>query len=306
MKPARIIVICVAAVAAIGLALVVRAMGSPSKEPTAVATAAPVETRPMARVLVAAKDLQPGRRLDESDLDWKEWPVDQVNPAFITDGSTPIPAAGEPASGDEGDAKPEGAVAAVTRAATNLATGGAKADYVGSVVREPILAGEPIVMRKIVRAGDSGYMAAYLEPGMRAMAIRVTVETAAGGFILPGDRVDVVLTRETTLGNIGASEGDRSKFTSATVMQNIKVLAIDQSTRAGDDEQTVIGATATLEVGPRDAEALALAKSEGELSLILRSYADTGGPSGRVSAGPRESSAVRVYRGGAPEVVVVQ
>ena len=306
MKPARIIVICVAAVAAIGLALVVRAMGSPSKEPTAVATAAPVETRPMARVLVAAKDLQPGRRLDESDLDWKEWPVDQVNPAFITDGSTPIPAAGEPASGDEGDAKPEGAVAAVTRAATNLATGGAKADYVGSVVREPILAGEPIVMRKIVRAGDSGYMAAYLEPGMRAMAIRVTVETAAGGFILPGDRVDVVLTRETTLGNIGASEGDRSKFTSATVMQNIKVLAIDQSTRAGDDEQTVIGATATLEVGPRDAEALALAKSEGELSLILRSYADTGGPSGRVSAGPRQSAAVRVYRGGAPEVVVVQ
>ena len=306
MKPARIIVICVAAVAAIGLALVVRAMGSPSKEPTAVATAAPVETRPMARVLVAAKDLQPGRRLDESDLDWKEWPVDQVNPAFITDGSTPIPAAGEPASDEEGDAKPEGAVAAVTRAATNLATGGAKADYVGSVVREPILAGEPIVMRKIVRAGDSGYMAAYLEPGMRAMAIRVTVETAAGGFILPGDRVDVVLTRETTLGNIGASEGDRSKFTSATVMQNIKVLAIDQSTRAGDDEQTVIGATATLEVGPRDAEALALAKSEGELSLILRSYADTGGPSGRVSAGPRESSAVRVYRGGAPEVVVVQ
>jgi pilus assembly protein CpaB len=304
MKPARIIVICVAAVAAIGLALVVRAMGSPSGEPVAVATAAPVETRPMARVLVAAKDLQPGRRLDEADLEWKEWPADQVNPAFITDGSTPVPAA--EADEEKEASKPAGAVAAVTRAATNLATGGAKADYVGSVVREPILAGEPIIMRKIVRAGDSGYMAAYLEPGMRAMAIRVTVETAAGGFILPGDRVDVVLTRETTLGNIGASEGDRSKFTSATVMQNIKVLAIDQSTRAGDDEQTVIGATATLEVGPRDAEALALAKSEGELSLILRSYADTGGPSGRVSAGPRQSSAVRVYRGGAPEVVVVQ
>lgn len=298
MKPARIIVICVAAVAAIGLALVVRAMGSPSREPVAVAAAAPAETRPMAKVLVAAKDLQAGRRLDVSDLEWKDWPVDDVNPAFITDGSVPISAAAEKA-----DAKPAGAVAAVTRAANDLATGGAKADYVGSVVREPILAGEPIVMRKIVRAGDSGYMAAYLEPGMRAMAIRVTVETAAGGFILPGDRVDVVLTRATTL---GGTEGDRSKFTSATVMQNIKVLAIDQSTRAGDDAQTVIGATATLELGPRDAEALALAKSEGELSLILRSYADTGGPSGRVSAGPRQSSAVRVYRGGAPEVVVVQ
>jgi len=306
MKPARIIVICVAAVAAVGLALVVRAMGSPSKEPVAVAAAAPVEARPMAKVLVAAKDLQPGRRLEESDLEWKDWVVDNINPAFITDGSVPIPGAGEPAAAEKADDKPAGAVAAVTRAATNLATGGAKADYVGSVVREPILAGEPIVMRKIVRAGDSGYMAAYLEPGMRAMAIRVTVETAAGGFILPGDRVDVVLTRETTLGNLGATEGDRAKFASSTVMQNIKVLAIDQSTRAGDDEQTVIGATATLEVGPRDAEALALAKSEGELSLILRSYADTGGPSGSVSAGSRQSAAVRVYRGGAPEVVVVQ
>ncbi|MEY4556653.1 MAG: hypothetical protein RL093_1772 [Pseudomonadota bacterium] len=306
MKPARIIVICVAAVAAIGLALVVRAMGSPSNSPTAVASAAAVPVRPMARVLVAAKDLQPGQRLTESDLAWKDWPVDEVNPAFITDGTTPLPAAAAAEGAAPAAARPEGAVASVTRAATDLTTGGAKADYVGSVVREPILAGEPIVGRKIVRAGDSGYMAAYLEPGMRAMAIRVTVETAAGGFILPGDRVDVLLTRETTMANMGAQEGDRSKFASSTVMQNIKVLAIDQSTRAGDDEQAVVGATATLEVGPRDAEALALAKSEGELSLVLRSYADTGGPSGRVAPVVRQSSAVRVYRGGAPEVVVVQ
>ncbi|MDO9076259.1 MAG: Flp pilus assembly protein CpaB [Brevundimonas sp.] len=305
MKPARIIVICVAAVAAIGLALVVRAMGSPSNSPTAVAAAA-VPARPMAKVLVAAKDLQPGQRLTESDLAWKEWPVDEVNPAFITDGTTPLPAVEAAEGAAPAAARPEGTVASVTRAATNLTTGGAKADYVGSVVREPILAGEPIVSRKIVRAGDSGYMAAYLEPGMRAMAIRVTVETAAGGFILPGDRVDVLLTRETNLSNMGAQEGDRSKFASSTVMQNIKVLAIDQSTRAGDDEQAVVGATATLEVGPRDAEALALAKSEGELSLVLRSYADTGGPSGRVAPAVRQSSAVRVYRGGAPEVVVVQ
>ena len=306
MKPAKIAVIAVAAVAAIGLALVVRAMGS-GGEPTAVATAAPVDTRPMAQVLVAAKDLAPGQRLSDADLAWKEWAVDEVNPAFITDGSVPIPTSAEPEPTTE-DAKPEGAVASVTRAATNLATGGAKADYIGSVVREPILAGEPIIARKIVRAGDSGYMAAYLEPGMRAMSIGIAVDTAAGGFILPGDRVDVLLTRETTLSNIGAQEGDRSKFTSSTVMQNVKVLAIDQSTRAGDDAQTVVGATATLEVAPMDAETLALAKAEGELSLSLRSYADTGGPSGRTSAPPRQQqpSAVRVYRGGAPEVVVVQ
>ena len=306
MKPARIIVICVAAVAAIGLALVVRAMGSPTQQPTAVATAAAVEARPMAKVLVAAKDLKPGQRLADGDMAWKDWPIDEVNPVFITDGSVPVPSPAA-ADADKAEVKPAGAVASVTRAASNLGTGGAKADYIGSVVREPILAGEPIVMRKIVRAGDSGYMAAYLEPGMRAMAIKVSVETAAGGFILPGDRVDVVLTRETNARNADTSEGDRAKFTAATVMQNIKVLAVDQSTRAGDDEQTVIGATATLEVGQRDAEALALAKSEGELSLILRSYADTGGPSGRVTAaGPRQTTAVRVFRGGAPEVVVTQ
>ena len=306
MKPAKIAVICIAAVSAIGLALVVRAMGSSGQAVSTAAAAPAVAARPMAKVLVAARDLAPGKRLTDADLAWKDWPVDEVNPAFITDGSVPIPQAAAAPAAEKAAPRPQGAVAAAARAAVGGAAGGGKADSFGSVVREPILAGEPIIGRKIVRAGDSGYMAAYLEPGMRAMAIRVNVETAAGGFILPGDRVDLVLTREANLGNVGASEGDRSKFTSATVLQNIKVLAIDQSTRAGDDEQAVVGATATLEVGPRDAEALALAKSEGELSLVLRSYADTAGPSGRVQTVRTQSSAVRVYRGGAPEVVVVQ
>lgn len=316
MKPAKIAVICIAALAAIGLALVVRAMGSSGK-PTATAVAA-VEAPPMAKVLVAAKDLEPGRRLTDADLAWKDWPVAEVNPVFITDGSVPVPAA-PPAEGEgkapakADDAKPakaEGAAARVTRAATDLATGGAKADFIGSVVREPILAGEPIVARKIVRAGDSGYMAAYLEPGMRAMAIRVTVETAAGGFILPGDRADVLLTREVKLPS-GAAGGETSKFVAATVMQNVKVLAIDQATRAAEDAQAVVGATATLEVSARDAEVLALAKSEGELSLVLRSYADTAGPSGRVAGATSRGNAaasggvVRVYREGQAEAVAV-
>ncbi|SDQ90556.1 Flp pilus assembly protein CpaB [Brevundimonas sp. 374] len=304
MKPARIVVICIAAVSAIGLALVVRAMGSSSNEPTTPAAAAPVEVRPMAKVLVAAKDLEPGKRLVEADLEWKDWPVDEVNPVFITDGSTPVPA--KPAA-ESATAKATDAVNRVAKAATELATTGAKSDYIGSVVREPILAGEPIVSRKIVRAGDSGYLAAYLEPGMRAMAIAVTVESAAGGFILPGDRVDVVLTAETN--RDGAVEGaTKSKFASGVVLQNIKVLAIDQATRVGDDAQAVVGATATLEVRPQDSVLLAQAKSEGELSLSLRSYADTAGPSGatrRPSAAVSQPQAVRIYRGGAPEVVAV-
>ncbi|MBD3833843.1 Flp pilus assembly protein CpaB [Brevundimonas bullata] len=316
MKPAKIAVICIAAVAAIGLALVVRAMGSSSGAPAATAVAA-VEAVPMAKVLVAAKNLEPGSRLTDADLTWKDWPIAEVNPVFITDGSVPIPAAAEGAAkeakpaDDKADKvkKAEDAAARVSRAATALATGGAKADYIGAVVREPILAGEPIVARKIVRAGDSGFMAAYLEPGMRAMAIRVTVETAAGGFILPGDRADVLLTRQVKM-PVGSASGEDTKFVSATVMQNVKVLAIDQATRAADDAQAVVGATATLEISGRDAEVLALAKSEGELSLVLRSYADTAGPSGRTPAATRRSDAaanvVRVYREGQAEAVVVR
>lgn len=313
MKPARIAVICIAAVAAIGLAIVVRTMGSSDGEVATTAAAAVVPARPMAKVLVAARDLEPGQRLANGDLSWKDWAVDEVNPAFITDGSVELPGdkdedetkAGEEAGAEAAAATATGAVASVARRASVAAVGGSEADYYGSVVREPILAGEPIISRKIVRAGDSGYMAAYLEPGYRAMAIRVTVETAAGGFILPGDRVDVLLTRETKLENIGDTEG--SKFASSTVMQNVKVLAIDQSTRAGEDEQAVVGATATMEVRPGDAEALALAKSEGELSLVLRSYADTSGPTGRVAPPPtRESQTVRVFRGNEPQTVVVQ
>ena len=311
MKPAKIAVICIAAVAAIGLALVVRAMGSSGK-PTAVAVAA-VEAPPMAKVLVAAKDLEPGRRLTDADLAWKDWPVAEVNPVFITDGSVPVPgaAAAPAAAAKPADEKAEKiqraeqAAARVTRAAAALSTGGAKADYIGAVVREPILAGEPIIARKIVRAGDSGYMAASLEPGMRAMAIRVTVETAAGGFILPGDRADVLLTRE-----VKTPGADAAKFVTATVMQNVKVLAIDQSIRAAEDAMAVVGATATLEISGPDAEVLALAKSEGDLSLVLRSYADTAGPSGRTAAATRRNEAaanvVRVHREGQTEAVVVR
>ncbi len=303
MKPARIAVICIAAVSAIGLALVVRAMGSPSGDAVTVASAAE-PARPMAKVLVAARDLAPGQRLVDADLEWKDWPADEVNPAFITDGTVAVPQGDAEAEPEKADST----VARVTRAANELATGGAKADYFGSVVREPILAGEPIVGRKIVRAGDSGYMAAYLEPGMRAMAIGVSTESAAGGFILPGDRVDVILTVELER-SASETQPNAPKFVSQVVLQNVKVLAVDQSTRAEDDQQAVVGATATLEVAPRDTETLALAKAAGTLSLVLRSYADTAGPSGRVGA-PRAATAsqpasVRIFRGGEPEVVSI-
>lgn len=322
MKPAKIAVIVVAAIAAIGLALVVRSMGSSSQ---ADKTEAVVEAAPTAKILVAAVDLQPGRRLMASDMVWKDWPLADVNPAFITDGSVPIPAAatsGEaaPAKADEKEGN------AATRAIEAVASinGPTAADaFVGSVVRESILAGEPIVLRKIVRPGESGYLAAFLDPGMKAMSIPVSVDTAAGGFILPGDRVDVVLTREVEVPNPANPENTIKRNVSSTVMQNLKILAIDQSAQPPTEEMAVVGATATLEVNARDAETLALARAEGSLTLLLRSYADASGPRGLIpgavrrgdmaprrastaSGNPDDGRTVRVFRGEAtPELVVL-
>jgi pilus assembly protein CpaB len=259
-------------------------------------------------VLVAARDLQPGKRLEPADMEWKDWPIDGLNPTYITDGSTPLPATeadADPAP-DTVENQVEGAVEGAGRVVARVAGTGAQTDYVGAVVREAFVAGEPIVVRKIVRSGDSGFLAAYLEPGMRAMAIRVSVETAAGGFILPGDRVDVIMTRELR-SNSSTPDSAGRRHVTTTVMQNVKVLAIDQTTQAGDD-QAVVGATATLEVSPGDAEVMSLARAEGDLSLVLRSYADAAGPSGRtgrLGAGA-DSHTVRVHRGDQVDVVVVQ
>lgn len=329
MKPVRILVLAVAAVAAVGLAVVVR--GALSGKATSEAVAEPVRApapppKPMAKVLVAARDLKIGDRLTPQDMTWQDWPLEAVNPAFVTDGAaTPArtAAAAGPVKAETskptGEAKAteaaaadsiaresgEKAVTAVTRAVTDLADGGPKAQFAGAVVREPMLKGEPMVERKLVRAGQSGYLAVVLPPGMRAMAVPVKVETAAGGFILPGDRVDVLLSRQVQTAD------SRTVFASSTVLQNIKVLAVDQVTQPAKDASSVVGATATLEVGAREAEALALAKAEGDLSLVLRSYADVGEPSGKTAGGaPAQatvtaSRAVRVFRNGQSSEVTV-
>jgi pilus assembly protein CpaB len=250
--------------------------------------------------------------------------VESVNAAFVTDGSVTIadpaqPAAATDADGDKkSDGKaapakagktPEGEVASaaatVTRAVDRLGGGGPKAAYVGAVVREPFLAGEPIVDGKVVRAGESGFMAVVLQPGMRAMSVPITVETASGGFILPGDRVDVLLSAQIQSEN---EEGaPRKAFMANLVLQNVKVLAIDQATQPEKGATTVVGATATLEVGPREAEALALAKAQGDLSLVLRSYADVGGPTGVATASrtSQRGASVRIFRNGESTSVAV-
>ena len=297
MGPARVIILIVALTAAIGAAVVVRGMAKGQAQPVvAVAPAAPVVERPMTEVLIAKRDLPPGTVLVEEDMAWQAWPKDSMNELFVTKETT------FNADNEKGVAK---VAATAAEAAKDAMTGPAPgmAGLLGAVVREAILAGEPMTARKLVRPGTAGIMAITLDPGMRAMAVPLSAESAAGGFILPGDHVDVVHSREVE------NAGGAKRFVSGTVMRNVKVLAIDQAT--GAEGAAVVGATATLQVDARQAEVLVLAKSQGSLTLVLRSYADTAGLAQTVAQADTsedlafKSPEVRVFRSTKPDVVTV-
>jgi pilus assembly protein CpaB len=294
MGPVRVVILAVALVAAVGAALLVRGIAK-GQATAPVAAAAPVVERPMTEVLVAKRDLPAGTVLTEEDMAWQAWPKDSVNESFITQASAPAA---------EGEGAVVKKVAEAAEAAKEKMTGphAPIAGLIGAVVREEILAKEPMSTRKLVRAGSAGIMAATLDSGMRAMAVPLSPESAAGGFILPGDHVDVVQSRQAD-----SEEGAR-RYVSGTVLRNVKVLAIDQA--IGSKDAAVVGATATLELTPSQAEVLVLAKSEGQLTLVLRSYADTAGrPETVLSENGRDmalkASVVRVYRSGQPADVAV-
>jgi pilus assembly protein CpaB len=294
MNPLRVMIVLVAAVSAIGLAVVMqKAMGGKAA-PAAVVQAPAAADKPMTQVLVAKRDLVIGERLTAADVTWQAWPSDAINAAFITNGAAaPVPtkttakaakAVGDVADGMIGGVTPEKAIE-------------------GAIVRDPILAGEPITPRKIVRGGEGGYLSVVLSPGKRAMAVPVTSETAVGGFVLPGDRVDVLQTHEGQSG--GEGEAATKTVVAETILQNVRVLALDQSTAAEKDAKTIVAATATIEVGPTEAEALARAKAAGPVTLILRAYTDLGGPSG-LGVRSQESNVVRVNRGGQTSNIAVR
>jgi len=298
MSPVRIAVVILAAlIGSAGLALFARTMASPPKHSAA---AAPMVVQaPMTRVLVAAHDLQPGDRLASGDFTWQDWPKSSINPQFVTDGPANAPAKATIT---------DKVVAVATMKARDTLSGGAAgaaADYVGAIVRVPLLKGEPLIASKVVKGTDAGVLAVSLDPGMRAMAVPMSAESAAGGFILPGDHVDVVQSRKVD------EPGGQQKFASGAVLRNVRVLAIDQQTRTGTKISAQVAQTATLEVTPEQAELLALSKSQGELTLILRSYADIVGPT-RAGGGPRAvqtatvaPTIVKVFRNGTAADVMV-
>ena len=133
------------------------------------------------------------------------------------------------------------------------------------------------------------------------------MDTGAGGFVLPGDHVDVILNVKMQ-GSSDFHAGPAQPVQSRTVMRNLTVLAIDQTTQPKAGAASLVGATATLEVPAEDTEELAKAKDEGTLLLALRSYADMAGPAGRatpppapprlrLASAPSHDVIVRVYRG---------
>jgi pilus assembly protein CpaB len=197
----------------------------------------PVAAAPTTEVLVAAKTLDPGQRLEGADLKWQPWPAEAV---------------------------PAGSLA-------RASNGNAMTRLEGAFVRSSILAGEPVREDKLIKAEGSGYMAAIIRPGMRAIATEISPETGVGGFVLPNDRVDVLLTR--------AEKGGQGKdiFVTETILYDVRVLAIDQAVGEKADQKVVLGKIATLELDPRQAERLALARRLGTLSLALRGLSDQSG-----------------------------
>lgn len=229
-------------------------------------------------VLVATQDIPLGTRLNAGVINWKKWPSEALSPNYINRKNSPQ----------------------------------VMEEMVSAVARTTIYAGEPIVQRKVAMAGDRGQMAAILEPGMRAVSTRISVDSAAGGFILPGDRVDIVLTTLVlNTPKAGAATGQKN-YVATTIMENVHVLAIGQIFGdATQGEASILGSTALLELSQTDAELMTEAQSKGDVSLILRGL-DNRRPGFVPSAAtkPREkSSAVSsmvIYRNGQPQTVAIQ
>jgi pilus assembly protein CpaB len=200
------------------------------------AAAAPVPTGP--KILVARKALPVGTIIDAEALGYQPWPKELVQSAYYAEGA------------------PDSDISKL----------------LGTVVRNPVTAGQPLTRGSLVGPKDRGFLAAALGPGMRAVTVPVNAASGVAGFVFPGDRVDLVLTQNVE----GGGDGPKLKV-SETIVRNIRVLATDQRTDSKDEDGKIevkTFANVTMEVTPRIAEKIAVAQSVGSLTLSLRSIAD--------------------------------
>ncbi|QKG70180.1 Flp pilus assembly protein CpaB [Erythrobacter mangrovi] len=233
MDRKKLLLLVGALIIAVGTALIARSMFAGASAPQA--EAAQVEPQGP-KVLVAQRALPVGTIISADAIGYQLWPQELVQDAYFLEGEADM------------------------------------AKLLGTVVRHPITAGEPVTQGSLVSPGDRGFLAAALTPGMRAITVPVSAQSGVAGFVFPGDRVDMVLTQTIT----GAEES--SLKASETIIRNLRVLATDQSTtqEKGEDGSTIVKAfrTVTLEVTPVIAEKIAVAQTIGTLSLSLRSLAD--------------------------------
>ncbi|MGH1421368.1 MAG: Flp pilus assembly protein CpaB [Hyphomonas sp.] len=244
MSPMRIIVLIGSLIAAAAAAFLVQRIATPTTvtatvtEQQTITQVAEVEVSEV-QVLVSRRDMKPGDLIREEDLEWAPWPEESLVEGFVTEELTPD--------------------------AIEVTAGG--------IARTPIYIREPINTRKIVSKGEQGLMAALITQGMRAISVEISTESASGGFILPNDRVDLILTHDVEV----TSEGKTTERpVSVSILTNARVLAIDQVYRTGEDGgASYVGNVATLEVTPKEAEMISLSQSLGSLSLSLRPYSES-------------------------------
>lgn len=245
----KVFIFLLASAAAGGAAWLTTQTGTESATAQDEARTAPV---PMVDVLVSAADISGGEILSPDKLRWEPWPEQTVNEKFITR-----------------RARPE-----------------AMQELAGTFLNSGFAADEPIREARLM-AANKNLLSNKIEAGKRAAAVKVSAESAAGGFILPGDRVDVIQTV-----TIPGSDSQASRNQSRIIIANVRVLAIDQ-TAAQTPEGTAVGKTATLELLPGDVERIMAAEASGMLSLTLRSVADHGEHTAVVRSDPVRSVLVR-------------
>jgi len=264
MNTARIVVLTIA-LGAGGVAAYLARGASDNKS----APSEPTAQMQTVDVLVAKSDIGLGQSLKPGDVQWQTWPATSTSNTFIRRAERPD-------------------------ATTQVA---------GSIARAPFIAGEPIREQKLVKADGSGFMAAILPTGMRAISTEISPETGAGGFILPNDRVDVILSKREK----NPERSGPDIINSEIILTNVRVLAIDQAPKEKDGQNAVVGKTVTLELKPEQAETLARARQSGTLALALRSIADLNMVENRTDdQAPRRGDSVNVVRYGVSSPTTMQ
>jgi len=264
MYTARIVVLIIALSAGGVAAYLVRGFDNKSS-PTE-----PVVQLQTVDVLVAKSDIGLGQSVASENLQWQTWPAATASNSFIRRNERPD----------------------------------ATTQIIGSIVRAPFLAGEPIREQKLVKANGSGFMAAILPTGMRALSTEISPETGAGGFILPNDRVDVILSKREKNPDRG---GSADIVNSEVILSNVRVLAIDQAPKEKDGQTSVVGKTVTLELKPEQAETLARARQSGTMSLALRSIADVNATeTGSEDQAAKRGETIKVVRYGVSSPTTIQ